>query len=850
MKKLAYLFLPFLLINCTENHPTNAIVNTSAHGPNIPIPAVVYENMGDEKAYEERREAYFDLIHSNSSNADWRAINTENFNIKAAERAERAKYRIVETFAEGMIQGEWRERGSNDVPGNIRTCDYHPLTDDVYAISDGGILWKGNLDGETWTPLNDNLQLGAEVLQAVDLPGGGLRIIATVGYGVRYSDDQGETWTNATGIVGSNGSAIDLVELNDADRTIVYLYNQVSVMDGSSINKVAYSTDHGETFSVIATLSTGNSRYSSLDAAHGSDKAYIFDQNDDLYKFEAGALTLIAEDLALDGTNRCKIQVNEAGGDLTLYVLLDNLHLFKSTDDGTSFAFVNDLATGSWDVGIRVSIDDADILYYGEVNLWRSYDGGVSWDLVSEWWEYYGDVANKIHADIMDIQPYKTESGEEFTLVPNHGGLYASYDNLITTNNIALQDLNTGQFYDVLTHPTNASLIFGGTQDQGFQRTLTGLSPDPSSFQQVISGDYGEMQFTNNGQTIWIQYPGGDFQIYPDAESDDSYSHSFNLDGADMPNYNWIVPTGSAPHPTDNFIYVGGGNLSGGSGSRLVKLTFTGAEITSSQYAFDFKTASGASISAIETTPLNDNFIYVVTENGRFFRSENTGTSFTMTEDYIGPSGGWIYTADIYASRLTPGLVFVGGSGYGGASVYMSVDSAKTFIGLDEGMPYTMVHEMAMDPSEKFLFAATDAGPYVYSMETEEWYDMSGLSAPLQQYISVEFIPSEFIVRFATWGRGIWDFNMVNTASVTEHAKTFSGVHIYPNPSASQNVFIEVSETVDLTLFDLRGNIILNQKLVAGKQTVDVSNIANGTYIAALRFADGIVKSEKLILQK
>ena len=63
-----------------------------------------------------------------------------------------------------------------------------------------------------------------------------------------------------------------------------------------------------------------------------------------------------------------------------------------------------------------------------------------------------------------------------------------------------MQDLNTGQFYDVLTDPYDASLIYGGTQDQGFQRTLTGDSPLPSSFQQVISGDYGEMQFTNNGQ--------------------------------------------------------------------------------------------------------------------------------------------------------------------------------------------------------------------------------------------------------------------------------------------------------------------------------------------------------------
>jgi len=365
----------------------------------------------------------------------------------------------------------------------------------------------------------------------------------------------------------------------------------------------------------------------------------------------------------------------------------------------------------------------------------------------------------------MSIEPFKTADGEEFTLVPNHGGIYVSYDNLNNLSNISMQDLNTGQFYDVLTDPNTGALIYGGTQDQGFQRTLSGDSPEPSNFEQVISGDYGEMQLTHNGKTIWIQYPGAWFQIYPDAATDGSYSYEYDVSGTNMPNVNWIVPTGAAPHPEDDFIYVGGGELSGGSGSRLIKLTFTGGSIEASQYDYDFYAESGASISAIDTTSLQNDCIYLVTENDRFFHSAIEGESFEMTESYVGTSGGWIYTADIFASRLTEGLVFVGGSGYGGASVYMSTDSAKTFDAL-VGLPSTMVHEMVMDPAEKFLFAATDAGPYVYSMEAEQWFDIAGISAPLQQYISVEFIPTEHIVRFATWGRGIWDFNMTQTVGL------------------------------------------------------------------------------------
>ena len=846
MKKLLPLILIAGVIACGEND-TNTEASSADSTEHTPIPAVVFESMADEEAYEARRDAYFDKIHSNSSNSDWRAINEENFRVIGEERALKQQYRITETFLDGEILAEWRERGSNDIPGNIRICDYHPATDDVYVISDGGILWKGNLDGETWTPLNDNLKLNRQIIKVVDLPGGDVRIIAALGYALQYSDDNGETWTVSTGLSGANGRGSKLVQLNDAENTLVYLYNKVSIVDGTSRNKIAYSTDDGASFTFVADLNTTNRNFASIDMAYGSSVAYVFDNNDDIYQFEGTELTLITEDLDLDGTNRCMMQVNETGGELTTYVLMDNTNLYKSTDDGATFDFVNALPTSPWNVGFEVSHDNPDALYYGEVNLYHSLDGGESFNLVSEWWAYYDDVANYIHADIMSIEPYKNEDGEEFTLVPNHGGIYVSYDNLENMSNISMQDLNSGQFYDVLTDLQDASIIYGGTQDQGFQRTLAGDTPEASSFEQVISGDYGEMQFTNDGETIWIQYPGAMFQIYPDAATDGYPSYEFDIGGTDMPNVNWIVPTGAAPNTSDNFIYVGGGNLSGGSGSHLIKLSFTGGSISSSQFDFDFNDASGASISAIETTSYNEDLIYVVTENGRFFHSENEGDSFTQTDDYIGPSGGWIYTADIYASRNTEELLFVGGSGYDGASVYMSVDGAESFVGL-EGLPNTMVHEMAMDPEEKYLFAATDAGPYAYSMETEEWHEIAGLSAPLQQYISVEYIPSEQIVRFATWGRGIWDFDIVDPSGIdeTENENTFM---IYPNPVMNEQITVTVANATQVRLFDLNGRVVLTEQLNVGSNLIDIRNLSTGAYVLVSQSAEGVTSSKKVVVK-
>ena len=164
MKNARY-FLPLLLIACNSIE-TDLKTEDTKKNP-FPIPTQIFENMADEKAYEERRNDYFDLIHSSSENVDWRAINALNFQKLAEQRAALKGYRIVETFADGNLEGEWKERGSVDVPGSNRICDYDQNTDDIYVISDGGTLWKGNLNGETWTPLNDDIQFGRDILKVV-----------------------------------------------------------------------------------------------------------------------------------------------------------------------------------------------------------------------------------------------------------------------------------------------------------------------------------------------------------------------------------------------------------------------------------------------------------------------------------------------------------------------------------------------------------------------------------------------------------------------------------------------------------------------------------------------------------
>lgn len=815
----------------------------------IPVPTQVAQNMLNEKEYEAKRDQYFELIHGSQSN--WKEINRENFLAKYEMRKNFEGTKTVESFANGLIQAEWKERGSTNQAGNVRISDYDPETNYIYAISDGGILWKGDLAGTTWEPLNDDIQFGKRVIKVFHLDNGDLRILANMGHKIWYSDDEGQNWTESNGFMNSalSGTGIDLVRLNDASNTLVYLYTRVNAANGAGQNKLAYSIDDGENWTFVQEMNSYNSQWASMASPYGSSIVYILDNNDDTYIFEGTTLTPISTGLNLDGAFTCQIEANMTATDTTLYVLMDHDKLYKSTDGAANFSLVDTLPVPTWSVGMAVSIDDPDKLYFGEMELYRSFDGGLNWNLVSDWWAYYDDVAGSIHADIMSITPFKTQSGTEFTLIPNHGGINISWDNLMTTENIGMNNLNVGQFYDVITSPVNDAFIYGGTQDQGFQRTADGNMTGIIAFEQAISGDYGQMQFSGNGANVWIQYPGADFSLWEDANFFGGSSDWYDLDGSDMPNYDWIVPTGPAPYPEDDFILVGGGEIGGGSGSHLIKFENFGGSITADQLPYDFnQNSGGGNISAIETTPYNGEKWYVVTENGKFFYSNDAGWTWTKTSTFTGPSGDWIYGADIYASRLTEGLVFLGGSFYSGSSVYMSEDGGESFSAIGNGLPITMVHELCMDPSEQFLFAATDAGPYVYVVAEDQWYDIIGTEAPVQEYMSVEFIESSYTVRFSTWGRGIWDFNMQTIAGIEEKASDASG--IYPNPTTTGFINFETTSGARMRIYDLQGKIVLDTYLTQGVNTLDLSFLQNGTYLIGILDLQGSITKEKLIIRK
>jgi len=112
---------------------------------------------------------------------------------------------------------------------------------------------------------------------------------------------------------------------------------------------------------------------------------------------------------------RIEIAVSPANPDYVYFIASkpsDDFHsLCRSTNSGTSFITQSttpnilgysstggDTSGQAWyDLTLAVSPSNADEVYAGGVNLWKSTNGGVSWGITAHW--VYGGSLPYVHAD-------------------------------------------------------------------------------------------------------------------------------------------------------------------------------------------------------------------------------------------------------------------------------------------------------------------------------------------------------------------------------------------------------------------------------------------------------------------
>lgn len=826
----------------------------------MPAPTEILRS-ADEEGNADARQEWLAMIHRAAPDTDWKQVNREEavkkFKQRQILRNEAQNRDEEEEFAGGLLRGIWEERGSSNIAGNLASVTFMPDDYSIYGVSGGGTLWKGDFFGDNWAPLNEDIRWDTDIIEAVTLSDGTHRILTCLGKSIWYSDDQGVNWDRAEGLNFDSEWGTSLrIRRRGND-----LYYQVFTWKPSTDNSVTHfyhSADQGANWTFVAELDHDAdfwqaSGYTSMWVDADETVAYVLHNGESIHELVGDQLHHLHDiDLPRDVSYDLDGMMRDTS--VILYAQSDRGFLHRSTDKGRTWIRRGSPSERAWRTGICVWPDDSDFIVSGAVEADLSENGGDQFRVLNNWWDYYGDI-DFLHADMMDIRAFRTQEGLPFALFANHGGLHLSTDKFRFTSNLSKTSLNNGQFYDVITDPRDPNYVYGGTQDQGHQRTTSALEKGQFAMEQVISGDYGHYAWSNDGQSLWILYVNGSVQYYPNPQT--GYRESgFTVGGESRPASGWLFPTEETPDPDDNSIYIAGGSVTGRSGSHLITMTAQLNPpyiITATEKDFDFKDQSqsgSATISAIEASEIQDGRLYVGTSEGDFFISDDDGDSWRRSSLTSGPSEHWLYGADIYASRITEDLVWFAGSGYDGPAILESTDGGQTFRAISLLLPRTVIHEIATNPEETMIFAATDIGPYVYIRERSAWFSMEGIAAPVQEYYSVEYVESQDLVRFGTHGRGIWDFQVLNSVSTDDDYATSphqQTLKIYPN-AALVDQFITI--TADglsgrLSIYSDQGAVI-QQVAFEGSTSVQMST--PGIYYVSLATGTQLI-TETLVVQ-
>jgi photosystem II stability/assembly factor-like uncharacterized protein len=698
-----------------------------------------------EKRHSRLRKQWIEEMHRTGPGVDWRAVERAN---GLAEQTRR------NLLASSPAQAElWGEVGSANLAGRMHCAALGPDGASLYAGSSLGGLWRGNPDGNGWTPHGDNLYGG--VHEVVALPGEqqpdpDVLVTTTDGGMVRLTRDLGATWETPSGLdplIGVRGLAV----LADAASTILVLGQRSSPWNTPALYR---STDYGRTFTRTWTTSSAGSASMWVPRAGPLAATHVFVAHVGKIRLSTdGGLTLPMI-LTIDTSSDAAVVTGSEAGAPKLYVALRSggtWTLYASPDAGLSAAPMGVL--GDFWENMAASILEPDTLIYGGVEAWRSIDGGASFARINSWGAYYNDPLVNLHADIMGVHvvPDPLVAGAEIWYLATDGGLYESRDAGQSVANLSLSGLGVSQYYSTHTAADDEEVIVAGAQDQGYQRGLYeptgGPGAGPSTdFEQLISGDYGHLT-SSDGTHDWL------YSTYPGFILVQKNQYQPNLGTLSFPSGAsnlWLPPVVADPLAKTSFFFCG---------DRLWRYDrTTGLNFTNTLHSAQVFSAGPSNyLTALAFAPGDPNRAYAVTDAGELFASSDHAVTWTKAASGA-PAEHYFYGNALAVNPDDADEVVVAGSGYSGPGVLRSVDGGQTWLPEASGLPQTQVYDIAYARDQSGdLYCGTEQSAYRWDRLTGQWSGIALDQAPITIYWSVEAVGAHTL-RFGTYGRGIWDY--------------------------------------------------------------------------------------------
>ncbi|MFZ4522509.1 MAG: GEVED domain-containing protein [Bacteroidales bacterium] len=661
--------------------------------------------------------------------------------------------------------GNWTSAGPTSSPGGyaglgrINCVAFHPSDNNlIYAGAASGGLWKTTDGGSNWSVLNDNLAvLGVSDIcintsspniiyiatgdkdggSGWSLGGGQARDNNSIG--IMKSTDGGATW-NTTGLsfTISSQQAVFRLLMDPGDNNILY------AATSSGLYK---TTDGGSNWNNIYSAPI----FCDLEFKPGTPATiYGSNINGDIYRSIDAGTTWTSR--LTTSYKRVEMAVSPANSNVVYAVMQDNgtpneSPVYKSTDGGDTFTRVFTSTTKSllgyecdgsdvsksqagYDLTICSDPTDANIVFVGGINVWKTTDGGTTWNINTHWSSTCTGSATTVHADqhCLAYQP-----GSNYLFLGNDGGVYK------TTNggglwNFIGSGIVSSQLYRLGVSQTVTSEVIAGLQDNGTKLLSGGTWAD------VKGGDGMEciIDYTNAN----IQY--GTYVQGQIDRTSDHWGSRTAIEPTAAGSGAWVTPYIIDPTNSQT-LYAGYADV--------WKTTNSGTSWTQISTMNTLNKIRSMAMAASNTQVL------YVADQSTLWKTTDGGTNWTNITAGLPVSTNYITYISVKADD--PLTAWVAFGEYNASKVYQTTDGGTNWTNISTGLPsipVMCVIQNKQSTSRVDLYAATDAGVFVKA-GTADWQAFSaGLPNVLTTELEIFYDanPGNSKLYAATFGRGLW----------------------------------------------------------------------------------------------
>ena len=570
--------------------------------------------------------------------------------------------------------------------------------------------------------------------------------------------------------------------------------------------------------------------------------------NEAYYKIPARTL------VATSPSNPDVVYAQFAAGYVNGFVYYRGRYMASSADGGTNWSPKNkpnnDWSTLAWHAFVlKVDPSDPNTLYTGGLDLYKSSNGGLNWDKISDWaLMYYGGGAEYIHADQHNIQ---FQPGSNSTAVFScDGGVFltntANYSQPIFIERN--QGYNTLQFYSCCIRPTLFPQQFiGGLQDNG---TLL-YNGQAFDIDDMIDGGDGAYCFWDQDEP----------NIYITSVYYNDYTSWSNGNQADYFGGN----SGTFISPADydykeNILYSNAVSFFGENSNKLLKASNIPFNV--STQLIDIGTGIGVPFSHItysKYSPAGTSTLFVGSQSGHLYKVANAQGDPETIE--IGSPDFPTANISCVAIGEDEDNLLVTFSNYGVSSIWLTTDGGIIWEEKEANLPDMPIRWAVFHPDNNGqAILATEIGIWWTNTLKENityWIpSVDGMANVRVDMLKLR--SSDNKVLAATHGRGLFTADYEENpfyVGTEEYQFNKSKFSVHPNPAIS-NITISTNSLVEgslgIIITDLSGKVVYNEKLEDqfGKvnHNIKLPELASGMYFININY-NGRSESIKLIVR-